>query len=436
MTLFLKRYFLVAFITLLCMPVQAVRAFDDSSITIMDAFINAFDRDARIKAAQSALRSAQEGVTLSGSHRWPKVNSTGSIGLSDVGSVNELGNPQSDGFRATYGLEVDQNLYSFGRNDARYKKAIAEVTISQNELLKTEQEVLLDVANAYIDLLQQQQLVTSLTEHSETLTELAHATEEKFKEELVTEIDFYLVKARLAQANADLSVAKSNLSNAKNSFERLTGISVDTLHEISVVELLAKIPADLNQLLAHSLNNAPSLKVAQSKHQLADANLLLQRSERWPDFSLIGRMSRGRIGQRDVNTEEVGLRFRVELFDGGASHSRITSRRHDLEEAREQMAFAEEMAEQQTRSYHNQIEGLEVSLKAWQEAISAENKALDGLYIQVEEGVKPISDYLESKERAIENIKQEITLTSTIMRTKFKLLEAIGFLNRLQLLSL
>ena len=47
-----------------------------------------------------------------------------------------------------------------------------------------------------------------------------------------------------------------------------------------------------------------------------------------------------------------------------------------------------------------------------------------------------MADYLESKERAIENIKQEITLTSTIMRTKFKLLDAIGFLNRLQLLSL
>ncbi len=436
MMLFLKKYFKITVASYFLLLPQIVDAFEETSITIMDAFFNAFERDARIKAAQSALRSAQQGVTLSGSHRWPKINSTGSLGLSDVGSVNELGNPQSDGFRATYGIEVDQNLYSFGRNDARYKKAITEVSISQNKLLKTEQEVLLDVANAYIDLLQEQKLVAALSEHSKTLADLAHATEEKYKEELVTEIDFYLVKARLAQAEADLSVAKANLSNARNSFERLTGIAVDTLYDTSVIDLLTRIPSTLDRLLAFSLGNAPSLKIAEAQYKLADANLLLERSERWPDFSLVGRMSRGRIGQRDVNTEEVGIRFRVELFDGGASHSKITSRRHDLEEAREQMAFAEEMAEQTTRSYHNQLEGLEISITAWHEAIDAENKALEGLFIQVEEGVKPISDYLESKERAIDNIKQEISLSSTILRTKFKLLEAIGALNRLQLLSL
>jgi outer membrane protein TolC len=162
--------------------------------TLQDAWAAALSVDADLEASRWQSSAAQRGLYAAQAERLPSISARGSYSVFDNpltinspvppvpgflpnGAIASVTVNQSEFFLG--GVRATQPLYTFGRISSAIDAAGAEVTAAVADEVRTELDVKLQVASAYVGVLQAQRLVevadsgvTSLELHEKVVTNL------------------------------------------------------------------------------------------------------------------------------------------------------------------------------------------------------------------------------------------------------------------------
>ena len=125
--------------------------------TLEQVLTLAYENNPALQAARAKLRATDEQVSQALSGWRPSVEATAEGGKSWQKTSGDAGLPQSSqSAPRNLGVNVTQPIFSGFRTIAGVRGAEATVLAQRAALVEAEQQLLLDAATAYIDVLQDQ----------------------------------------------------------------------------------------------------------------------------------------------------------------------------------------------------------------------------------------------------------------------------------------
>jgi TolC family type I secretion outer membrane protein len=378
-----------------------------SAQSIDQVLATAYRTNPQLLAERARLRATDEGVAQAMSNWRPAVQFSGDIGKArdfnrttdtvdgDVTKTERLRTP------TTAQLLVRQPLYRGGRTVAETARAEANVQRGRAQLQGIEQQVLLDAATAYANLLRDAAVLELNINNEQVITRQLTATRDRFQVGEVTRTDVAQSEARLARAKADRIQAEGNLTSARANYFRVIGEMPGRLQPMRTP---GNMPQSESESIAMVAEN-PTVIAAAYNERAARDNVDVVSGELLPSVTLQGQLQRLEESQTrgfDRDTASVVLQLAVPLYQQGSVEARIREakqtagqRRLELDDTRRRAA------EDATRNWEA-LTTARARVTAIQAQIGAAEIALEGVQQEAKVGSRTILDVLDAEQELLD----------------------------------
>lgn len=312
-------------------------------LTLEGAVARALESSPLVKAAGFTVEVAEVRSRATFSNYLPKVNfdynftqgnnpvyvfgsllnqrrfTAADFALNHLNYPNPLSNFQNK-------FSLNQLLFDGGRTRNIRTQARLGRQVSDEELKKTQSDLIFRVVKSYLEAL----LAKEMVKVSEDAVQSAVADKEKaenmFKSGLVVESDLLSVQVHHAAQSEELVRARNQAKLALANLNFEMGMPLDKIFEL--VQPLKPFPLedqDLKALQELALTLRPDFKQAQLATQSNEAALGSARSEFWPTLSAFGSWQTDdqNFTSADSNSWLVGVNLRINIFNGRENQAHL-----------------------------------------------------------------------------------------------------------------
>ena len=406
---FAMRIFAALFLTTAMSSVLAAPALAQASReTLSDAVSSALANNPTILGQRKARSVADELLEQAKAGARPTLGLNGSYGSQeqDLGRTFTVGGltfPQ-DGRteRANVGLEARQSLYSGGTLTAQRKQAEAGVSGAEARLTGFEQQLVLDVVTAFVDVRRAEQELSIRETNVKSLKTQVQAATDRFDVGEVTRTDVAQAQARAAGSEAEFSASRAGLSAARAKFERLVGRPAVQLAEPPAAP---QVPGSLEAAVALALADNPQVLTAKANEKAAEQAIKVAKGALLPKVGLVGNAGVIETYQdqtfRDTNFG-LSAQVTVPIYQGGLASSKTRGARLEADQARyNRMATERAVTEQVTATWDALIAARE-GITASRSRVTAAEIALEGAEQELAVGTRITLDVLDQERELLE----------------------------------
>lgn len=384
----------------------------------------------RKSAQEQSLRQAESGY-------YPSVDLLAGVGNENSKNRYTQAIGATDYVNLTRKEEafiVTQNLFQGFGTSSEIKKNIAKVLAANNRLHDLTEQTALRVAEVYLDVLRQQELVRISERSLQIHQDLFNKVQSRSRSGVGRTADIDQAMGRVALARANLIADQSNLQSAYSKYQRVVGEMPGNL--ASPPEKSEKLPKELDQLVKLTLENNPLMKAAQAELDAAQAQRDAAKSPYYPSLDLVYQQTRGENldGLEGVERDySLMLKMRYNLFNGGYDTARvneagfrINESKDDLDNVRRQVVEIARLSWYAYQSIDQQIPYLEQHVKAASNTRAA--------YIeQFKIGQRTLLDLLDSENELYQAQRKTITAKYDRELSVYRILANMGsFVDELQ----
>lgn len=308
----------------------------DKTLDLMDVYELSLTNDPRLKKTKLQLDSAKEEIIQARSGFLPQVSYSGNIGIISSEQDNAgLNTPtvQVDPINETVenrsaSLSVRQTLFNKSIGSQLDSSKIAS-ELSQYELDLVLQELQLNTAIAYLNLLQTQDALAAANKQLDNTTEQFTQAKERFDVGVGTITDFYQAQSRLSLANSDIVGAENKLNDAQQALLALTGVLITNINPLTTqYPVLPPQPNDIDHWVNTAMVKNIRLTAARKNIALSDEQIDLAKAEYWPTLNLAADQTHTRISNSeflsgDTDDQRVFLQLEGKLYQGGRLNSQL-----------------------------------------------------------------------------------------------------------------
>ena len=311
--------------------------------TLEWALVQAYQNNPSLNAQRAALRATDESVPQALSGYRPKLSVTASGGWNYFDQVNKTVNQQvfphqviygslgSDLPTRQFGATMTQTLYNGFQTANRTRQAESGVFGARETLRLTEQQVLLDAATAYMNLIRDQAILDLNRRNVEVLTEQLKQTRDRFNVGEVTRTDVAQAESRLAAGRSQLLQAQSNYVTSQANYRRVIGVDPGRLSPGTPVDRLS--PATLARAITQGETQSPSVLAAMYGVDVAELAVKINEATLYPNLGLTATYAQGyQTIPQELRTTNVSIlgQLTVPLYQGGAEYSAIRQSKETL----------------------------------------------------------------------------------------------------------
>lgn len=424
------------------------------SETLRNALELAYQANPVLNAQRANAAATGENLPRAKAGFQPKISATADIGLySDstrpspddctrayVGQT--LANTNCDPYatRTTprgAGLQVNQNVFDGFRTTNSIRQARSQISGAQATTRNVEQNTLLLAVVAYVDVLADTAIVAAAKSNVAALQDQLRQTKARHSFGDVTKTDVAQIEARLAAAQAQLSLALANLEGDVAGYKRVVGVAPDRLSPPSAVSSL--VPVSLDEAVHLSLAQNPAIQAARLGIEVAVLQTKIVRSELLPNVSMTGSVLR-RYDMSSRGDERlagsVAGQVSIPLYDGGEVAARTrqsqfvsTQRRLEADSIRDEIrALAE-------KSW-SQYQGARQRVTSTQAQSRAAAIALSGLQSEWLFGERTLKEVLDAQQEVVNARINLVLAQRDLVVSSFTVAQATGRLNLEELIRL
>ena len=402
-----------------------------SAETFQEALVSVYNGNPRLQAERARLREVDENyiqsraqgrltATVSGNYgytaaRTPATNNpfTGGAG----GSVN--GHPHSAQ------LQIIQPLYQGGRVKALKKQAKSSILAARESLRNAEQSIFLSAANAYIDVIRDEETARIRRNNVMVLSRQQLAAKDRFDVGEGTRTDIAQAQSRQAAAESGLAQAEAQLQASRASYKRIIGHPPVNLQPAPQFEM----PRSLSVAIAVARENNPQLLSAYFNEDAAGAAIDVAKSASRPVISLNGTASTSRdqvLGFDQADQAALTAQISVPVFSGGLNRSRVRQAKH----AKTRLAFevrdTELAVDQTVAQIWAQLDAARLSRKASLQQVTAAEVAFEGVDLEQKVGTRTTLDVLDAEQEVLNAKLSVVEAERNVNATTFQLLTTLG----------
>lgn len=288
---------------------------------------------AKSQAAQVGIAKASYLPTVTASYNYGEGNS-------DY-QVKNYPNLSYDTDIKSRGLSFDASwlLFDFGTRKSKVDQAkflLSAAYANQNMVL---QQVFLNAAQAYYELVRIQGVVAANIEAEKKARQSALAAQARYKAGVGMLSDQLQAQTSQAKAISERIRSQGDLQAAKGELASMMGAPVNAtykLEEPTKPKPLRDFSASIEDLLAQATQSHPELMAAKAQVNAAQVSLKSLKREGLPTISLTSSMNDGQqqgTPPADTKTNSLywGVKLSVPLFEGFGRHYRVKAAEAELE---------------------------------------------------------------------------------------------------------
>ena len=380
------------------------------------------------------MRATDEQVSIANSGYRPTVAATGNAGILDTSSVGTDGSrrPTIESHPRGYGLTATQTLFKGGQVVNTVRAAEAQVRAARETLRGVEQQVLLDSATSYLDVIRDQAIVKLRQNNVRILTEDRKQTRERFNVGEVTRTDVAQSEATLAAAVSALDLAKSNLETSRASYERNIGNAPSSLIEPRPVDSL--LPRTLNDAISNSARENPNVVAALYSEQQQRHTIDQIYGQLLPSAQLQASYNRayepsGASTTAQADTKSLVASVTVPLYTGGLVDAQVRQAKQVHISRIQQIEQARTETKQTVVAAWSQLIAARAQLVSDNTQVSSAQIALTGVREEERVGQRTLLDVLNAEQTLLNAQVSVVTDKHNIGVAAYAVLSSAGRLN-------
>ncbi|MDZ7370431.1 MAG: TolC family protein [candidate division KSB1 bacterium] len=219
------------------------------------------------------------------------------IGLSGLPPSVTLGTYDTYDFRAT----LAQPLFSGFRLTRRLEAAELNQQAKQAELVKAENELALQIVNAYAQVLKAEKMLSIARLTREYAAEHQRWVEQLLGQGLVKKEEQLKSRVRLSEAELKVVQAENGLRLARTALASLTNLALgDSLTPLPVC---FDLPTNLDDCLNEALHNRPEVKQLQILQSIGQVGVRIASGAYWPTLAAYASYGYGKPGLDFIRRE-------------------------------------------------------------------------------------------------------------------------------------
>jgi outer membrane protein len=403
-----------------------------SAFSLRDALAAAYQTNPQLMAARARLRATDEEVALATAQTRPSISASGSYGVSQ-GSVTGIGSAfNSHPFVGQ--VTITQPVYNGGRISAGISRAKADVDAGRQDLAAVEQSVLLDAAQAYLDVVRDQAVLRLNQDYVRTLQGRLEAVQTQHDAGMVTRTDVDQARARLSQARAGAASAQSQLAVSRAAFEAVIGQPAGMLDDPVAPPVL---PPSREAAVAVAVGESPVLTRARAQARASDYVVDEAVGALLPQFNLLAQYQylRDAAGTNIYATSGVQQNMAVlgqltiPIYQGGGEEAGVRRAEQLRAQAQAAVIVAERGVRQDVENAWQTMTSAQAALGQNRAQIQADQQAVDGVTEEQRGGERSVLEILNAQaELLVAQVAVEASRHDSIA-SAYRLLAAMGRMN-------
>ncbi|MBQ8886371.1 MAG: TolC family protein [Candidatus Gastranaerophilales bacterium] len=347
---------------------------DREKITIKEAVEIASKNNLDIQASRMNLQIAENNIKSANSLQNPSIGAQFEMGKAGKG------NPQQIGVMQTIEL---------GKRGPRKDLAKANKELTKRDIEYLENDLRMDVREAYTNLLAKKAVLTTRIQQEEILKGMLDFAKQKHSKNNRHSIDVLQAQLEINQVTTEVNSAKYDVKTALYEFNKVINCPdgfYDTIADnftseyrpLSMPKPTAQMP-NFDEISNQAMNNRFDIKIALQQIEVAEKELLVELRKKVPDFELIGGYSYQSRGMSDDGTFKngafVGVNFiNIPLF---YTHKpEIKNAKLRLEQAHLNYASVENKAENDLKKAYEKFLTAQINLNYYNETLLASSEEL------------------------------------------------------------
>jgi len=390
--------------------------------SITQALTAAYEHAPDLQSALLAAKSSAESIAQAKSGKLPTIGAS----LGGTQSWDLVGGEWSSGGALTTGVSIGQTIFDSGKTDAQIEAARAGAEAAEYQIRNTEQNVLLEVVQAYMNVLSGRQLVALRQENINFYQAQLQSAQDRLDVGEGTRIDVAQAEARLAQGQASYRSAVSSLETSQATFERYVGIrpgNLSTAHNYGNL-----IPRSLDQAISEAEIGHPAILLAKAAIRAAQAGSEAAKAGFGPTATWNGKVGSSWTGNsgRDGISGSLGFNITVPIYAGGAMGASVRKANLDQIQSEVDAMSAYDQVREAVISAWAGIQSADAQIQAAQSAVSAGETVLNGTIQERDLGTQTTLDVLNSQAELTTAKEGLINARSGKVIATFSLLAAMG----------
>ncbi|GLQ18322.1 TolC family outer membrane protein [Maritalea porphyrae] len=394
--------------------------------SLTNALAKAYTNNPAMAAALISVKLASEDIVLRKAGKRPQVN----LSATTQYSWADLGGVHTDGGTTSLNLQYNQRLFDGLKTDAQIDQARAVADATAHSLRNTEQNVLLNAATAYMDVVRDTNLASLRADNVKFLRAQVSSARNRLNIGEGTKIDVAQAEARLAQAVAAYKSSVNSLRTSQASYVRWMGAKPSGLN--SNFKFGSVLPRSLDDALRSAKANHPAIQTAIAQVEAARYGTDAALRAFGPTLDLIGSICAidcgGGVSARGTSGS-IRLTLSIPIYQGGALGA--SARKSNL---------AHINAEVDARATVDQVE--EAVISAWSglqssialiesanAAVRSSQIALDGVIEERNVGQRTTLDVLNARAELTSAREALYTAQRNKVVAAFSLVSAAGKLD-------
>jgi len=396
---------------------------------------SAYKNNPILNASRENYKAIKENINISRSEFLPNVSILGSqSNQKDSNKTNQAGVALSDSSSdtETQSVSVDQKIFQGFHGYNLMKRSKLESEQAALKLKNTEQQILLQSATAYYDLVYKIKNTQFNLINVDLLERQVESDSSRLQKGEVTLTDLAQSESSLAGANAKFISAETELLTAKSNFERIIRLPApDKIIKNNFMKNISlNFPKNLNTALNFSKQNNPKLLLAKIDYKISEKNVDIEKSKFSPSASVNYTQSQNKDFSSSVNEidkETLKATVSIPLFKGGKNYSSLKKSKFKKEQSNLILQDTINEVETDTANSWSAYKSLESILKATQAQVKAAEIANEGITLEYDSGnTRTTLEVIQSRRLLMDARISNAIAERNFAISKFELLTIIG----------
>lgn len=398
--------------------------------TLQSVLASVYNSNPRLLAERARLREVDENYIQARAQGRPVLSAGGSI---DAQAVRT---PVTNSFFGASGgtttgtpyagqLSLIQPVYQGGRVKALKRQAKAGILAARAGLNNAENNIFLSAANAYVDILRDEEAALIRRNNVRVLQRQLTAANDRFEVGEGTRTDIAQSESRLAAAEAGLAQADAQLAVSRALFVRIVGRMPNQLTPAPAFVL----PGTLDEAIRLARDNNPQLLAAYYNELAGAAAIDVAKAAGRPSLSLQGSLAASRqtiLGVEQTDQATIGAQLSIPIFSGGINKSRVRQAEH----ARTRLGFeardTERAVDQTVSQVWAQMDAARQIVATSERQVAAAEVAFEGVTLEQQVGTRTQLDVLDAEQETLNARLNLINAERDLNGAVFQLLSVIG----------
>jgi outer membrane protein len=396
---------------------------------------SAYKNNPVLNASRENYKAVKESINISRSEFLPSIFVTGSqSSQQNSNKTNQEGVTLSDNSNDSeiQSVTIDQKIFQGFQSYNSIKKSKLESDQAALKLKNTEQQILLQSATAYYDLVYKIKNIQFNLSNVDLFERQVESDSSRLQKGEITLTDLAQSESSLAGANAKFIAAETELLAAKSNFERIIRLPAPEIivKDNFIKNISLNFPIGLSSALVISEKNNPKLLLAKLDYEISEKNVNIEKSKFSPSASVNYTQSQNKDFNSSINEidqETLKATITIPLFKGGKNYSSLKKSKFKKEQSNLILQDTINEVKTDTANSWSFYQSSKSVLKATQAQVKAAEIANEGITLEYDSGnTRTTLEVIQSRSLLLDARISNALAERNFAISKFDLLAVIG----------